>query len=738
MTLVTAGFAIAGLLAMSIPILIHLLSRQRRKPVEWAAMKFLLEAYRKHKRRLQIEQLILLALRCLIIGLFGLALARPLLKNAGILDAGGDRIVYIVLDDGLASSVTDDDGSTTFDAHRDAAIRFVQELAPGDTVGVVLASQPVEIMLNPPTADHGAVVRLLEGLEPKASATDLDGAMRVLMDAVADTEAGTEDVTVFLLSEFREGSATLDAPLPAWRERRPDVRLVTLQPAVQTPTNVQVESIEPVSRVVLSSGAAGREQILVRLARQGDSLERDVSRVRLSGDGMAPVEPRAVTWDPGQTSADVEFMIDPIGTDDGEIVLTAEIDHDAVPDDNVRHVLLDLRERLRILLIDRRRFGFEPSVDRLSAGSWMRRALEPIDVSPMEVVEVEPAALDIADIRTTDAIILVRPDLIADDGWELIRTYVDAGGLLFIAPPGELNVHQWTETFTQAMDLAWTFDLEVDEPGGGLALADVQPATEVLSLLSSELEVLAPPVRVYRRLRVDTTDTDITPVLDLTDGSPLLIAGTPRTDTDGAVVSSNGLVLMLLAAPELAWTNLPSKPLMVPLAHELVRQGLSSIRSSVRHMVGARPRIRAMYADARALEHPDGGAITIDDSDGRPVAALTRSGVYTVRDRGNQSMGLMAVNVDPQAGNITAQSPEQVDLWLKASGDWSVFAADASEQLAGERDEGAPLAMWLLIAVLALVTVETVLARIFSHATRQRRESTGLQGSVRGAMGGSA
>ena len=66
MTFVTAGLAIAGLLAVSIPILIHLLARQRRKPVEWAAMRFLIEAFRKHRRRLQLEQIILLAVRCLI------------------------------------------------------------------------------------------------------------------------------------------------------------------------------------------------------------------------------------------------------------------------------------------------------------------------------------------------------------------------------------------------------------------------------------------------------------------------------------------------------------------------------------------------------------------------------------------------------------------------------------------------------------------------------------------------
>ncbi len=79
MTFVTAGLAIAGLAAMAVPILIHLLSRQRRRPIQWAAMRFLMEALRKHRRRLQLQQLLLLAVRCLILALLGAALARPFL-----------------------------------------------------------------------------------------------------------------------------------------------------------------------------------------------------------------------------------------------------------------------------------------------------------------------------------------------------------------------------------------------------------------------------------------------------------------------------------------------------------------------------------------------------------------------------------------------------------------------------------------------------------------------------------
>ena len=117
MTLTHGALALAGCLAIAIPILIHLLWRQRRKPIEWAAMRFLLEAYRRHRRRLRAEQLLLLLVRCLILALLGFALARPLLDRAGLTNSGSSRVVYFLVDNGLASGVRSDAGGASASIH---------------------------------------------------------------------------------------------------------------------------------------------------------------------------------------------------------------------------------------------------------------------------------------------------------------------------------------------------------------------------------------------------------------------------------------------------------------------------------------------------------------------------------------------------------------------------------------------------------------------------------------------
>src|SRR5687768_17577083 len=150
MTLLTPALAIAGLCAIAIPILIHLLMRQRRRPIVFAGMRFLIEAFRKHKRRLQLEQLLLLAVRCLTLALLGLALARPLLTGTSIIESGGGRTVTFVIDNGLASAALGGDQQPALKKHLEKAVEIVRALGPGDTVSVISAARPAKALLNPP------------------------------------------------------------------------------------------------------------------------------------------------------------------------------------------------------------------------------------------------------------------------------------------------------------------------------------------------------------------------------------------------------------------------------------------------------------------------------------------------------------------------------------------------------------------------------------------------------------
>jgi len=66
---------------VGVPILIYLINRQRYRRRQWAAMEFLLKALKKSRRRLQIQNLLLLLIRCLIVLLLVLAASRPVMRS---------------------------------------------------------------------------------------------------------------------------------------------------------------------------------------------------------------------------------------------------------------------------------------------------------------------------------------------------------------------------------------------------------------------------------------------------------------------------------------------------------------------------------------------------------------------------------------------------------------------------------------------------------------------------------
>src|SRR6187549_2576126 len=96
---------IFGAVLISSPIIIHLINRMRYKRVRWAAMEFLLKSQKRSRRKLIIEQMILLALRILMVLLVGLLLAR-FVGCEDVNSSGAQTYHVILIDDTLSTSDT--------------------------------------------------------------------------------------------------------------------------------------------------------------------------------------------------------------------------------------------------------------------------------------------------------------------------------------------------------------------------------------------------------------------------------------------------------------------------------------------------------------------------------------------------------------------------------------------------------------------------------------------------------
>src|SRR5437764_8852872 len=120
--------------AVTVPIIIHLLNRRRFKVVTWAAMRFLLAAQKQNTRRLRLEQLLLLLVRCALVALlvFAMASVMPWAEQAwavlwpegwGKVAGRGHRAHHVLVLDGSLSMNAQVDGKPAFEHARQLAIQ---------------------------------------------------------------------------------------------------------------------------------------------------------------------------------------------------------------------------------------------------------------------------------------------------------------------------------------------------------------------------------------------------------------------------------------------------------------------------------------------------------------------------------------------------------------------------------------------------------------------------------------
>src|SRR5947209_9044674 len=122
------GYLVAGGALISAPIIIHLINRMRFKRIRWAAMEFLLKSQKRNRRRLIIEQLILLALRCFLVFLAVMLVSRYL----GLSFAGFElqNTMHVVLvDDTLSMSDHWREEGDTRDVFKTGKEMIIKEIA---------------------------------------------------------------------------------------------------------------------------------------------------------------------------------------------------------------------------------------------------------------------------------------------------------------------------------------------------------------------------------------------------------------------------------------------------------------------------------------------------------------------------------------------------------------------------------------------------------------------------------
>ena len=191
-----------GLIAASIPILIHLLNLRKLKKIEFSTLQFLKELQKSKIRRIKLKQWLLLALRVLIILLIVTAFARPTLEGVsigGTTSAAKTSAVFI-LDDTFSMSVIDQQGSY-FNRAKQSIKDIVNQLREGDEVALILVShQPEETKYS---TNLERFISEIDDIQISFISNELNSAIVKAAEVIGTSQNFNKEI--YLLTDFQNG-----------------------------------------------------------------------------------------------------------------------------------------------------------------------------------------------------------------------------------------------------------------------------------------------------------------------------------------------------------------------------------------------------------------------------------------------------------------------------------------------------------------------------------------------------
>ena len=440
-----ASWFLPALAAVAGPTLIHLLNRRRYRTQQWAAMQFLREAVKRNRRAIQIRDLVLLAIRTLVVLLFVLAMARPYWVGGGQQAYNGSEPIHavIVVDNSLSMGYTALDKSLLDDAKAQASA-FIETLPSGSEVSVIpMCTQP-----------HWFSVGAYSSREDALNAIEQ---IRVV-DQSADLRAAAEQAGIALEQDSSVQTKRVimlgDLQSHGWQDNNLEETLATLG-------DLQLVAVQPtetdnswISDFYLRDGIADAESTahFTGTVRHEGIEPRSNVTVSLIIDDQVVAE-QILQLEPGQaTTVRFEHQFVTAGSSREPVFARAELtlDADRLPMDDRRVCVVPVIARVPVVFIDQ--YGRDEDLERgrLGESFMLRHLLSPIleeDVEHKSLIDVLHRTIEdftIEDLQDARCVIIagsVAPN-VADV--VTLREYAEQGGQILIAAGGLFEATSWT------------------------------------------------------------------------------------------------------------------------------------------------------------------------------------------------------------------------------------------------------------------------------------------------------
>jgi len=697
---------LAGLGALSIPVIIHLMHSTKAEVIKFGSIRFLKNCQRRAARRTRLKQLVLLALRMLLLALIVLGLAKPVLHTEQTIAAEDLSVAMVLIIDNSYSMGYTDQGKTRLEQAKGVALELLDSLKKGDQAAVIVFNDKAEPYIKDFTADIDSVKAAIPKIKLTTHGTD---AAPALNDAYAMLRFS--DTSIHERPARREVHLLTDLQESSWRkllekdfikdEPEPRPKLYISSFGQPKSHNTYIRGITVTG--LAAAGVASR--VTAEVETVGLGSPENVATLSVGGEKKEQTAFTVLTGSPAQVPLEVQF--DAAGT----YRCSISLNEDSLAVDDVFDFTLTVDDRVTVLCVD----GDPSSIASVSETFFLRAALNPSSLTGMRAgSEIEPTAVTLAELPGTSldnyrCVILCNVPRL--DGNELIRLelFLDSGGSLIIFLGNRVNAQEYNAwrflpvQLTKAVgrgDRSSFFSFGRVNPNHPVfaGMGDLRTA-KVFCYFETDAEHLPDGARVVASLR---------------NGSPVLV------ERD----YGRGRVLMATTAADIEWTNVPLRRIYVPLVHRMVTYMSGRRSTSHAFHVGDAVEFRALakhYDKAITVKAPDGRETLL-----RPkiegsyaVASFSETlepGLYKVTAPPDFSNAEgFTVNPDVRESDITMVATERLEEEFKGLDVTVLSTPGKVVQTVMESREGWKL--WPLLFKLGLLffCVEILVANLFSR-----------------------
>jgi hypothetical protein len=640
----TNAWMLAGLAALSIPVIIHLLLRRRKKRLRFSTVQFFLKQDEQSSQRRKLRNWLLLALRLLICTLLVLAFARPYLEKLATNGPGQQhRQVLILLDRSLSMQATASDGPKWVRA-RESARQILSQLKLDDRAALVSCGSRAEVLSE--WAPAAAVGRLLPELQPTCGAANMcDGLQqaRRLLSLVPPESAAT----LYIISDLqRTGCQNLaSCPIP----QQVEIKLITVGDLV-TP-NLAIMDLQIDARQDAPPHAV--------LANLSDEDAPDL-KLQLSVDGQVIASHALALGAGALTNLELALPALKPGWHDAALQVRA---NDALALDNARFQTLFVPQPARVLVVETRpgKRSFEEE------SFFVTAALDPA----MGSTNALPSAFAVQKVSADELAVRLtaskgRPlcELVMLPGLKSIpstlgfalTTYVQSGGGLLLFLGEGVSANQYNAGFRDLLPAQ-------------LGAVEVCPDPESpwrIGQYNTNVALFAP------FNMPNSGDLSLARFLSrfaLTVREPGAIAARFEDEVPVVVTGAvgRGRVVLVNSSADTVWNDWPKHKTFVPWLHgaahylaETTRPETVERPANIVAGVDASLELGIKSAQASFVVHtPDGKDLPAKADEQGQIRDLvvSKPGVYSVHDAAGLEVRRMAVNVPPQESDLAAITP---------------------------------------------------------------------------------